>query len=365
MRDGSVRGVEAVFVVLLLDTTAYAVVLPALSLSYGSGVAVGVLFGLYSLCQLLAAPVLGRLSDQHGRKAVLAAAQVGTVGSLLLLLIRGYFFSLVSRGVDGVTAGNAPVAYAAALDANPREAWPRVVGLLGSASGAGVLLGVGLASLTDGSLRTTACLGAMIGGVSLVVTLCFVPRGASLAPTDVPSLSMELLRRCRVAFLAGNAQAASVMGLPAILVALDVPARVAIRYGFYALVMTAAAQTFLVPMLLRLSRLALAMFVVGCAGVGVLLLATVPVLGSVLVLTAAVTAVAQARVLGTSALADHGAGLASGMMSTASTAGQLGGPLLLFGALQVDVVIALGVILTLFILAAHATLERSASEIAT
>lgn len=363
-REKSGRGTFAVAAVLLLDTTAYAVVLPTLSLSYGSGFAVGALFGLYSLCQLLAAPVLGRLSDRHGRRPVLAGAQIGTIASLLLLGVPGYLFSVLSRAMDGVTAGNAPVASAAALDANPRERWPRVIGLLGSASGAGVLVGVGLASLTDGGLRSTALLGASIAGASLVVTLVCVPAGVPVSPTEVPRLSLALLRRCRVALLAGTAQAASIMGLPALLVALEVPSRTAIRYGFYALLFTAAVQTFLVPFLLRLRRGALAGLVVALAVSGVLLLGGMPILGSVLLLSAAVTVVAQARVVGTLALAEHGAGLASGMMTTASTAGQLAGPLILFAALQLSAFLALVVVVVLFLLASAATLEGTGPALA-
>jgi hypothetical protein len=269
---------------------------------------------------------------------------------------------VLSRGLDGVTAGNSPVAYAAALDANPKERWQSVIGLLGSATGAGVLTGVGIASLTDGTLRTTATVGAVLACASLVATLILVPAGRPAAPASTQRLSLELVRRCKVAFLAGAAQAASVMGLPALLVALGVAERTAIRYGFLALLVTAAAQTLAVPMLLRLRPVLLAAVMVLLAVAGVGLLSTLPVIGASLLLTGAVSLVARARVLSTEGLAHLGAGTASGMTTTATTAGQMLGPLLLFAALQVHVWPAMAVALVLMVVACAQTLRPGAPE---
>ena len=63
-------------------------VLPFVVEQYGSSETVyGLLLSLYSLCQFLAAPWLGRLSDSYGRKPILMVSQAGT-------LLSWVFFSL-------------------------------------------------------------------------------------------------------------------------------------------------------------------------------------------------------------------------------------------------------------------------------
>jgi len=45
------------------------------------------ILGTYSLCQLLAAPLWGRLSDRFGRRPILLTSMLGGCG--LLFLVRG------------------------------------------------------------------------------------------------------------------------------------------------------------------------------------------------------------------------------------------------------------------------------------
>lgn len=48
---------------------------------------IGLLLASFSLCELLAAPILGKASDLFGRKRLLVASQIGTCASFLLLAL--------------------------------------------------------------------------------------------------------------------------------------------------------------------------------------------------------------------------------------------------------------------------------------
>src|SRR5436305_10924343 len=97
--------------VIFVDTLGYATVVPIIPFALrGHGVApagVGAVFAAFSLCQLATAPFLGRLSDKIGRRPVLALSQAGSaVGWAMLALSSAYPVVLLSRVVDGCSAGN-------------------------------------------------------------------------------------------------------------------------------------------------------------------------------------------------------------------------------------------------------------------
>ena len=69
------------FVVVAVDATGMGIILPLLPFySQRLGATpfvVGALISVYSLCQLVAGPVVGMLSDRYGRRSVLIVSQVG------------------------------------------------------------------------------------------------------------------------------------------------------------------------------------------------------------------------------------------------------------------------------------------------
>jgi MFS family permease len=76
----------AVVLVDLLGLTIIVPLLPLYAASFrASPIAIGMLGATYPLLQLIAAPVLGRLSDRYGRKPILVLSQIGTMVGFLLL----------------------------------------------------------------------------------------------------------------------------------------------------------------------------------------------------------------------------------------------------------------------------------------
>ncbi len=132
--------------IVLVDLLGFSIVMPLLApfaKEYGlSGVQIGLLFAAYPMCQLVAGPILGRLSDRYGRRPLLVVSQAGTAVSFLILgLSTDFTVMLLARMLDGVSGGNILVAQAYVADVTPPEKRSRSMGLIGMAFGLGFVLG--------------------------------------------------------------------------------------------------------------------------------------------------------------------------------------------------------------------------------
>jgi DHA1 family tetracycline resistance protein-like MFS transporter len=136
---------------------------------------VGVLESVYALCAFLAAPVLGVLSDRFGRKPVLVVSVVGSAIGYLMFGIGGAIWVLlVSRIIDGLTAGDMPVLFAYLADITEPEERAKRYGLLGALSGVGFMIGPAIGGLLaqidlNAPVFVTAAVAAVIGVLSATV----------------------------------------------------------------------------------------------------------------------------------------------------------------------------------------------------
>ncbi|MBK8799347.1 MAG: MFS transporter, partial [Anaerolineales bacterium] len=148
MRESAGRNrLLTIFLIVFVDLLGFSLILPLLPYyaeQYGaSEVTVGLLTASYAAAQLVGAPLLGRLSDQHGRRPILLISIAGTAFGFLLLgmaevlgqSIGVAFFGanlaainivvltllFISRILDGLTGGNISVAQAYIADVTPAE----------------------------------------------------------------------------------------------------------------------------------------------------------------------------------------------------------------------------------------------------
>ena len=105
----------------------------------------GFLIASYPLAQFFGAPILGSLSDRHGRKKILFITLLGTmIGYLLFgtaLLMHNLNLLFVSRIIAGFTGGNISIAMSAIADLSDEKSKAKNFGLLGLAFGLGFILG--------------------------------------------------------------------------------------------------------------------------------------------------------------------------------------------------------------------------------
>ena len=135
-----------IVLVVLVDLLGFTLVMPLLAPfaeQYGfKDWQIGFLFSAYPVCQLVAGPILGRLSDRYGRKPVLIFSQAGTAISFLILgLSHNFSVMLLARMLDGASGGNILVAQAYVADVTKPEDRARGMGLIGMAFGIGFVLG--------------------------------------------------------------------------------------------------------------------------------------------------------------------------------------------------------------------------------
>ncbi len=105
----------------------------------------GLLIAIYPLTQFFGAPVLGTLSDRHGRKPILLISLLGTALGYLIFAfgVRQDIVPLlfIGRAVDGFTGGNVSTALSAISDVSEGSAKTKYFGLAGVAIGAGFIFG--------------------------------------------------------------------------------------------------------------------------------------------------------------------------------------------------------------------------------
>jgi DHA1 family tetracycline resistance protein-like MFS transporter len=92
--------------------------------------------------QLIFSPILGGLSDKHGRRPVLFLSIIGTgIGFLILGLANTLWMLFAGRILDGITGGNISTAQAYIADITTTENRAKGMGLIGAAFGLGFIFG--------------------------------------------------------------------------------------------------------------------------------------------------------------------------------------------------------------------------------
>lgn len=165
----------ALLLVVFIDILGFTLLIPILPFyaeHFGaSETLVGALIGVYGLCSLVAAPILGRLSDVHGRKPVLIVSQMGTCLSFVVLaLAQNLPMVFIARIIDGITAGNVTVAQAFAADLTEPRQRARIFGYFGAIFGTGFILGPALAGILSTWGPTAPIWGS--AGLSLLSVIC-------------------------------------------------------------------------------------------------------------------------------------------------------------------------------------------------
>ena len=137
-----------IFTTVFIDLLGFGIVIPVLPF-YAEGTrfnatprTVGLLFASYSVMQLVFSPVLGRLSDKHGRRPVLLISIIGTgIGFLILGFAQTLWMLFLGRILDGISGGNISTAQAYIADITTKEDRAKGMGLLGAAFGLGFIFG--------------------------------------------------------------------------------------------------------------------------------------------------------------------------------------------------------------------------------
>ena len=171
-----------IFLIVLIDLLGFTIILPLLpfySERLGASPFVfGLIVSTYAACQLIAGPILGRLSDRFGRKPLLIASQMGTlVGFLLLAYARVLWVVFLARVIDGFTAGNLSLAQAYISDVTRPENRAKAFGIIGIAFGVGFAAGPAISGLLSPiSYEAPILAAAALSFLSILCTTLLLPR---------------------------------------------------------------------------------------------------------------------------------------------------------------------------------------------
>ncbi|MEP7288797.1 MAG: MFS transporter [Chloroflexota bacterium] len=106
------------------------------------GLTVGWLGSIYAICQFIAAPGLGALSDRFGRRPLLLLCLLGSAFGYLLLGTGGALWVLfLGRAIDGITGANTSILIAYITDIVPSEERGKYFGMIGAIGAVSIVLG--------------------------------------------------------------------------------------------------------------------------------------------------------------------------------------------------------------------------------
>jgi DHA1 family tetracycline resistance protein-like MFS transporter len=179
-----------IFLIVVVDILGLTIILPLLPF-YAERLGatpriVGLLVSTYAACQLIAGPMLGRISDRTGRKPLLLVSQVGTfAGFLLLANATTLWMVFVSRVIDGLTAGNLSLAQAYISDVTEPKNRAKAFGVIGVAFGLGFLIGPAISGyLSQFGYHYPVYAAAALSATSILATYTLLPSASTVAKAE-------------------------------------------------------------------------------------------------------------------------------------------------------------------------------------
>lgn len=198
------RPLLVIFLTIFVNLVGFGIIVPLLPFyaeRFGaSGLTIGLLFGVFSFCQLVASPLLGEWSDRYGRRPVLIFSLAGTVVSFVMLAMAQTITMLfLARIVDGLSGGNISTARAYVADITEPKDRSRAYGIIGAAFGLGFILGPALSGILA-PISYTAPIWAAAGitAIATLMAMFWLPETVhrTTASTGMPFKSLgPLLRR--------------------------------------------------------------------------------------------------------------------------------------------------------------------------
>jgi len=170
-----------IFLIQFTEILGFSSVMPLIPiLGIGLGLnafQVGLILSIFSLCQLFASPITGKLSDRYGRKPLLIFSQTSTlVGFLLLGIATNVWILVAARLVDGLLGSNMTVTQAYISDVTTPKQRTKIYGYSSAVFGAGLIFGPVIGGvLLNVNFAAPFFFAAGVSLLSIILVLLFLP----------------------------------------------------------------------------------------------------------------------------------------------------------------------------------------------
>src|SRR5512138_959540 len=204
MNSSNRKNVLILSFTLLVVMLGYGMVMPIMPFyieHFGAGGReLGWMMSMYSLMQLICAPLWGILSDRIGRKPVLAFGVLGYAISLFLFgLATNFWMLFLARTLSGIlSSATMPTAMAYIGDNAPEQERSAGMGQIGAATGIGIVLGPLMGGfLSTDSLSLPFFIGAGLAFLAFLLVIIILPESRLLqsATAQRTPLTLDTFRQ--------------------------------------------------------------------------------------------------------------------------------------------------------------------------
>ncbi|WP_261134383.1 MFS transporter [Bacillus sp. Marseille-Q3570] len=173
----SKKALPILFLVMFMVMVGFGIIIPVLPFLAeevgGSPFELGLLMAVYSIMQLLFAPMWGRISDRIGRKPVMMLGVAGLAISFFIMAMADSLWVLFAARIIGgfLSSANMPTTMAYAADITTPENRGKGMGIIGAATGLGFIFGPAIGGVFS---KTSLSMPFYVAGISSVITLILV-----------------------------------------------------------------------------------------------------------------------------------------------------------------------------------------------
>ncbi|MDQ0216752.1 multidrug resistance protein [Oikeobacillus pervagus] len=171
------KALPVLFLVMFLVMIGFGIIIPVLPF-YAEKIGanpteLGLLMAVYSLMQLLFAPMWGRISDRIGRKPVIMIGIFGLAISFFLMAVSTQLWMLFAARIIGgvLSSANMPTTMAYVADITSPEDRGKGMGIIGAAVGLGFIFGPAIGGVFS---KTSLNMPFYISGISSLITFFLV-----------------------------------------------------------------------------------------------------------------------------------------------------------------------------------------------
>lgn len=184
--------IPILFAVVFIDLIGFGILMPLIPFYVerlgASPPAITLILAIHPLCQSLATPVWGSLSDRYGRRPILLTSMAGHVGAYLLLGFADTLWLLMlSRFLSGTTSANIATAFASVTDVSTPERRASAMGKISAAFSLGFATGPAIGGflagddLANANFMRPAIAAASFALLAFLAVLFFLPETRSPA----------------------------------------------------------------------------------------------------------------------------------------------------------------------------------------